>query len=296
MSRWDGKSKGTLLGYKIFVFLIKKVGIQAAYSLLVFVAFYYFLFYPKSFRSIYYYLRRRQQYAFWRSVFGVYRVYFVFGQTIIDKVAISAGLREKFTYEFDGIETLKDALADERGGILISAHVGNFEIADKFFADIDVNFQINLVTAGQERTIIKEYIEQISGGSSVKFITIKDDLSHVFEINDALSSNELICFTGDRYFDGSKTLEADFLGAPALFPAGPFHIASRLSVPVIFVYVMKEKNLHYHLYARRAEQVKRRDVQSYLDAYTESVAHIVMQYPLQWFNFFDFWMTGEKSK
>ncbi|WDF68502.1 hypothetical protein PQ465_19675 [Sphingobacterium oryzagri] len=296
MSQWDGKSKGTLLGYKIFVFLIQKAGVRAAYSLLLFVAFYYFLFYPKSFSSIYYYLRFRQKYSALRAFFGVYRVYFVFGQTIIDKVAISAGLRDKFTYEFDGIETLKEALAAERGGILISAHVGNFEIADKFFADIDVNFQINLVTAGQERTIIKAYMEEIAGGSSVKFITIKDDLSHVFEINDALSKNELICFTGDRYYEGSKTLEADFLGAPASFPAGPFHIASRLSVPVIFVYVMKEKNLHYHLYARRATQVKRRDVQTYLDAYTASVAQIVMRYPLQWFNFFDFWHTKKESR
>lgn len=296
MSQWDGKSKGTLLGYKIFVFLIKKVGIRAAYTLLVFVAFYYFLFYPKSFKSIFYYLRHRQQYTRWRSLTGVFRVYFVFGQTIIDKVAISAGLRDRFTYEFDGIDTLKEALADQKGGILISAHVGNFEIADKFFADIDVNFQINLVTAGQERTIIKEYMEGISGGSSVKFITIKEDLSHVFEINEALSNNELICFTGDRYFEGAKTLETTFLGAPARFPAGPFHIASRLSVPVIFVYVMKEKNLHYHLYARRAEQVKRRDVQSYLDAYTASVAQIVLKYPLQWFNFFAFWNTNKENK
>lgn len=293
MSQWDGKSKGTLLGYKIFVFLIKKVGVRAAYLLLVFVSFYYFLFNPKSFKAIYYYLRERQQYSAWRAFFAVYSVYYVFGQTIIDKVAISAGLRDRFTYEFDGIDTLKEALADQRGGILISAHVGNFEIAEKFFADIDLSFQISLVTVDQERTIIKEYIERISGGSSIKYIKIKDDLSHVFEINDALSNNELICFTGDRYFEGSKTLEGNLLGEKTTFPAGPFHIASRLAVPVIFVYVMKEKNLHYHLYARRAQQVKRRDVDSYLAAYTESVENILKQYPLQWFNFFDFWQARQ---
>ncbi|KGE14854.1 lipid A biosynthesis acyltransferase [Sphingobacterium deserti] len=295
MSQWDGKSKGTLLGYKIFVFLIKKVGVRAAYALLLFVSLYYFLFNPKSFRAVYYYLRHRRGYGFWTAFCSVYRVYFVFGQTIIDKVAISAGLRNHFTYEFDGIETLKDALDDKRGGILISAHVGNFEIADKFFADIDFNFQINLVTVDQERTIIKDYLQGINGESSVKFINIKNDMSHVFEIADALSNNELICFTGDRYFEGMKTLESSFLGKEASFPAGPFHIASRLAVPVIFVYVMKEKNLHYHLYARRAEDVKRRDPQSYLDAYRVSVEQMLERYPLQWFNFFDFW-SSNRSK
>lgn len=289
MSQWDGKSKGTLLGYKIFVFLLKKLGVRAAYDLLVFVSFYYFLFYPKSFQAIYYYLRRRQGYGAWKACWNVYRAYFVFGQTIIDKVAISSGLRDRFTYEFDGIDILKEVLASKSGGVLISAHVGNFEIADKFFADIDLNFQINMVTVDQERTVIKEYIESIAEKPTVKFIHIKEDMSHVFAINDALSNNELICFTGDRYFDGAKTLLTPFLGKDAHFPAGPFHIASRLSAPVVFVYVMREAGLHYHLYARRAVEVKRRDPLSYLTAYTDSVEKILRQYPLQWFNFFDFW-------
>ncbi len=289
MSQWDGKSKGTLLGYKIFVFLIRKLGVRAAYSLLVFVAFYYFLFSPKSFRAIYYYLRHRQGYGAWKAFWKVYQTYFVFGQTIIDKVAISSGLRDRFTYEFDGIDTLKEVLANKNGGVLISAHVGNFEIADKFFADIDLDLQINLVTADQERTIIKEYIERISEKPSVKFIHIQEDMSHVFAINEALSSNQLICFTGDRYFDGAKTLTASLLGEEAHFPAGPFRIASRLSAPVIFVYVMRESGLHYHLYARKAIDVKRRDPQSFLAAYTSSVENILRKYPLQWFNFFDFW-------
>ena len=47
MSQWDGKYKGTVLGYKIFVFLIQKAGVNAAYVLLYFVASYYFLFLKK---------------------------------------------------------------------------------------------------------------------------------------------------------------------------------------------------------------------------------------------------------
>ncbi|NQD69189.1 lysophospholipid acyltransferase family protein, partial [Sphingobacterium shayense] len=204
-------------------------------------------------------------------------------------VAISAGFRDQFTYEFDGIEVLKDSLARKQGGILISAHVGNFEIAERFFADIDIDFQINVVTVDQEHTAIKEYIERVAGKSSVKFIKITEDMSHVFQINEALSNNELICFTGDRYFVGSKKLRAELLGEFADFPAGPFLIASRLRAPLIFVYVMKEKGLHYHLYARQAPDVKHRDPDSYLLAYIQSVEGILRKYPLQWFNFFDFW-------
>ncbi|TGD59182.1 LpxL/LpxP family acyltransferase [Flavobacterium humi] len=295
MSEWDGKSKGTLLGYKIFVFCIKKLGIKAAYSVLIFVAFYYFVFQRKSNRAIFYYFRERLQYSFLRSKIMVYKSYFTFGQTIIDKTAISAGLRDKFSYEFDGVEVLKELLKEKKGGVLISAHVGNFEIAEHFFGEIDLDCQINLVTTDMEHSAIKEYLESVTQKSSIKFIIVRDDLSHIFEINNALSNNELICFTGDRYFEGTKFMTEPLLGAEANFPAGPFLIASRLKVPVVFVYVMKEPDLHYHLYARKAD-VKQRDDKGLLKAYTESVEMMLKKYPLQWFNYFDFWNTLGTNK
>ncbi|TDE31704.1 MULTISPECIES: lipid A biosynthesis acyltransferase [Flavobacterium] len=288
MSQWEGKSKGTLLGYKIFVFFIKKVGIQSAYFILYFVATYYFLFLKKSNRAVFYYFKERLGYSYLKSKQMVFRSYYTFGQTIIDKISISAGMRNKFTYEFDGIEILKKLLSEKKGGVLISAHIGNFEIAEHFFGEIDIDFQINLVTTDLEHTTIKNYLESITKKSNIKFIIIKEDLSHIYEINAALAKNELICFTGDRYFEGVKSLSENLLGEEANFPAGPFLIASRLKVPVVFVYVMKEANLHYHLYAREA-QVKHRDEKGVLKAYVASVESMLEKYPLQWFNYFDFW-------
>lgn len=290
MSKWKGKSKGTILGYRIFVWCIKNLGVRSSYFVLYFVAAYYFIFEKKSNQYISYYFKKRLGYSFWKTVISRYKSYFTFGQTLIDKTAISSGLRNKFTYEFDGIENLRNLLAEKKGGVLISAHIGNFEIAEHFFADIDFDCQINLVTTNLEVTVIKEYLDSISvKQSGIKFIYVKDDMSHIFEINEALSKNELICFTGDRYFEGSKFLEANLLGETAKFPVGPFMIASRLGVPVVYVYVMKEKNLHYHLYARVAENIKKRDSQGLLNSYVQNLESMLEKYPLQWFNYFDFW-------
>jgi predicted LPLAT superfamily acyltransferase len=294
MSKWDGKSRGTLLGYKIFVFCIRKLGIKVAYFVLYFVASYYFLFLKKSNKAIFYYFKERLGYSYFKAKKMVFKSYFTFGQTLIDKTAISAGLKNRFTYEFDGIEILKQLLAEKKGGVLISAHMGNFEVAEHFFAEIDLDCQINLVTTDQEHSVIKAYLESISEvRSTIKFIIVKEDLSHIFDINNALAQNELICFTGDRYFEGVKSLTAPLLGKEANFPAGPFLIASRLRVPVVFVYVMKEPNLHYHLYAREAN-TKHRDEKALLNAYIESVESMINKYPLQWFNYFDFWDSLEE--
>ena len=286
--KWDGKSKGTVIGYRIFVFLIQKTGVRSAYFLLYFVASYYFLFLKKSNQAIFYYFKERLGFSYFKSKKMVFKSYYTFGQTIIDKISISSGMRNKFTYEFDGIEILRKLLAEKKGGVLISAHVGNFEIAEHFLGEIDIDFQINLVTTDLEHSAIKNYLESIAKKPTVKFIIIRDDLSHIFEINAALTNNELICFTGDRYFEGTKSLTDTILGEEANFPAGPFLIASRLKVPVVFVYVMKEPKLHYHLYAREAT-VKHRDEKALLKEYIKSVESILQKYPLQWFNYFDFW-------
>jgi predicted LPLAT superfamily acyltransferase len=288
MSRWDGKSKGTVLGYKIFVFFIKNAGIKSAYLVLYFVAAYYFLFLKKSNASIFYYFRKRLGYSYFKSKRMVFKSYYTFGQTILDKIAIGAGMKDRFTYEHDGGEIIKRLLEEKKGGVMISAHMGNFEIAEHFFSEIDVNFQINLVTTDLEHTAIKKYLESVTQKPTINFILIGEDLSHIFEINSALARNELVCFTGDRYFEGVKSLSEELLGQEALFPAGPFLISSRLKVPVVFVYVMKEPNLHYHLYTREAKS-KHRDEKGLLREYTQSVEMMVQKYPLQWFNYFDFW-------
>ncbi len=287
-TEWEGKSRGTVLGYRIFIFFIKKLGLPAAYFLLRFVALYFCLFSRKGTRAIYHYFHKIKKYPKLKSVLCVYKNNYVFGQTIIDKVAISSGMRNRFSYEFDGVENITSLLKEGKGGILISAHVGNFEIAEYFFEDLDTKSQINLVTTDAEHAHIKSYLESVTSRSKIKFILVKDDLSHIFGINSALDKGELVCFTGDRFFEGQKTLKELFLGEQAKFPAGPFLLASRLKVPVLFVYVMKETNKHYHLFARKAE-ASQRDAQTLLRSYLHSVELILSKYPLQWFNYFDFW-------
>jgi predicted LPLAT superfamily acyltransferase len=291
-NEWEGKSRGTVLGYKIFIFLIQKLGVRTAYLLLYFVALYYCFFALKSSKAIYYYLHKRLKYSKSKSYISIFKSYFKFGQTIIDKAAIASGLKDKFTYEFDGVENILNLLDKGKGGIMISAHIGNFELAEYFFEDIDSRSQINLVTTDAEHRNIKEYLESVTKKSNIKFILVGEDLSHIFEINAALNKGELVCFTGDRSFEGTKFLTEKLLGEEAKFPAGPFVLASRLKVPVVFVYVMKETSKHYHLYARTVD-VEYRNAQDLLKKYTESVEGILQTYPLQWFNYFNFWNVNK---
>jgi predicted LPLAT superfamily acyltransferase len=288
MASWEGKSKGTVTGYRIFIYLIKHVGLRAAYGLLLFVSLYYLLFSWRSTQEVYRYLRLRHGFSRAKSVWNTYQNYYVFGQTLIDRIAITAGLRDRYTYEFDGIENIHELAREQSAGIMISAHVGNFEVASHFLDSFEK--PIHLVTTDAEREAIKRFLDSVMAKPTIQFLVVKEDLSHVFEMHQVIADKGMICFTGDRFMPQSKTLTGRLLGKEAAFPAGPFLLSAKLSTPVLFVYVMREKNRHYHLYARKA-QFKNRDAQSLLDAYTNSMEEILAKYPLQWFNYYDFWQT-----
>ncbi len=287
-AEWEGKSRGTLLGYKIYIFLLRHLGLSAVYFLLRIIIFYYVLFSPKSNMHTYNYFRKRLGYSPWRSMLSVYYSYLTFGKTLTDKVAIATGMRDKFTYTHDGIVYIDALLKKNKGGILISGHVGNFEISHYFLEDRYSISKISMVTTMAEHKNIQEYMARISIKSHLKFIVVQEDMSHIFEIHKALDDGGLVVFTGDRYLPGSKTLKETFMGKEAHFPLGPYLLASRLNMPVLFVYFMKGAGRRYELFARTA-QFKAREPQTLLKEYTESLEWILGKYPLQWFNYFDFW-------
>ncbi|MDX1543948.1 MAG: lysophospholipid acyltransferase family protein [Christiangramia sp.] len=288
MATWKGKSRGTLLGFKIYVQIIKKTGLYSAYFVLLFVAAYFIFFSFTSTKSTYYLFRKRLGYSPINSALHVYLSYFTFGRIQLDRIAITNGLKHKFTFEFDGIEHIDNLLKQKKGGVLLTAHIGNFNLAKHFFDEKHSDAVVNLVVTDFEHRQIKNYLESVTGKSEVRIIVLKEDLSHIFKMKEALSRNELLVFAADRYLKHSKTYKAEFLGQVVKFPQGPFKLAARNKIPVLFVHLMREKNFHYHFYARPyiPEEYKASEI---LAAYLEDLERMVKKYPHQWYNYYDYW-------
>lgn len=291
MSSWEGRSKTTPLGYRIFVWVMKTFGLRPAYVLLYAVAGWYCVFAGASNRHLRYYFRRRLGFGRWKTIRSIYSNYYIFGQSLIDKVALMAGLEVPFSYDFEGEDYLRQMVTDGRGGLLISAHIGNWEIAGHLLKRL--NTSINVVMYDGEDEQIKAYLESVTGGRNMKLILIKNDLTHIYAISDALANNELVCMHADRFVAGNKLIKAPFLGEEAAFPAGPFVLASRLKVPVSFVFAFKESPRHYHLFATAPRDYSRFEksgrINTLLADFVQEMEVKTKRYPLQWFNYYDFW-------
>lgn len=291
MAAWQGKSKGSPLGYRIFVWVLKTFGVLPAYFLLRFVALYYFFFSFKASRQIYSLYRHKLGYSWGASVFKIYNNYFLLGQSIIDKVVLMSGIKNSFSFNFDGEENLLKIAEMKKGGILLSGHIGNWDVAGHLFTRLQT--PINIVLYDAEHEQIKKYLEGVTGKPNMNIIVIKNDLSHIYAISDAFARNELVCMHADRFLPGNKTVTTDFLGHNAKFPLGPFLLAATFKVPVSFVFAVKETKLHYHLFASQIKDYsslsKEKLIQAMLNEYATEMETKLKKYPEQWFNYFNFW-------
>lgn len=293
MATWKGTTRGNTLGYRIFIFTLKTFGLSASYFLLKFVALYFFFFSKKSHKSLSFFYNHILNYSKLKSTKSIYKNYVNLGKTLLDKTALMAGFKTKFKFDFDGENFLHD-MANNTGGILISAHIGNFEMAANMLERI--NTKVNIVVLDAEHEKIKNLLNTVLK-TTVNIIPLKNDMSHLFLINKAIDNKEIICIHGDRFIDGERTIELDFMNKKALFPAGPFHLALLYKVPVSFVFAMKDSNYKYHFYASKPKiynVIKNRtsrntEILEIVNDYISEFEKMVKLYPLQWFNHYQFW-------
>jgi predicted LPLAT superfamily acyltransferase len=296
MSSWEGKTRGGTTGYRIFLFLLNTFGIKAAYSLLYFVASYYVVFVPKATKPMRYYFSKVLGFGKLKTTFFLFRNNISFGKALIDKVALLSGVNNNFTFNFEGEKYLHDMAANE-GGLIISAHIGNWEIAGNLLERI--NTKVHIVMLDAEHKKIKALLEGAMTKKTMQVIPILDDMSHLFKIREALKKNEIVAIHGDRFLPGSKTITMNFLGKPAQLPTGPFYIAMKYKKPVVFVSAVKESNDHYHFKSTKpvlypnSRNVEQKEIylRKMIGDYIETMEATIRKHPEQWYNYYYFWNT-----
>lgn len=286
MNRWDGKTRGTLAGYKIFLFFINFLGIGFAYQLLRVVTYYYYLFAAKPRKVLLDFYRNTLNFSEAKAGKLTRQNFYIFGQTLVDRAAFLLGKDKQFSHTFENENYLVDIRNAGKGGILLSAHLGNWETAGNLLKG-RITPAINIVMLDAEVQNIKKFMDLSTGGSRFKVIAIKNDLSHIISIRNALNNNEFVAIHADRYLDGAKFIEFDFLGKIARFPYGPFVIASKFDAPVTFVFATKNGKYSYHLSATLPITTKMKP-EEIGRLYVAELERKIGQYPEQWFNYFNF--------
>lgn len=189
---------------------------------------------------------------------------------------------------------LDEALAAGNGAILISPHLGNWELGGLGLADLD--YTLNVLTFREPDEKVNELREQVRLERGVHFIYVdRNDTSPlaVIEAVNALRRNEVLALLGER--DGSShTMTLDFFGRPAAIPVGAAYLAMASGAPVIPVFVPLEGNRYATLmeapiYFSGGHGDHIRSIREGTERILRVFEKYIRRYPDQWYNFFDYW-------
>lgn len=295
---WTGRTRGGYFGNWVFLTMVRRMGLWCAYLLLAPVAFSYLLLAPKSVKASLEYLRRIDYGGrFWLlKMVAVYGHFYSFGKTLLDRVALIVGRQSSFRIQFDGEVHLREALEEGKGLIIISAHCGNWEAAANLLDRLRV--PVNVVAYEGEAAHIRMLFASALEKKLFSVISLDGSPNASLNLLSALNRGEIVAMHADRvtHLSADKTVEVPFLGFPASFPTGPYAVAAVTGTPLVHAFAMRQRTQRYHFYAYPPEHLtfgrrsERHDqFREWAGLFVARLEHHLRQYPLQWYNLYDFW-------
>ena len=261
----------------------------------MFVVLYYTLFKPMVRARSTHYLKRRfpgrpPLLALWDS----YRLNLGIGRVLVDRAVLGILGPKSLKVSLQGGDELAALLAEGRGLVLVTAHVGCWQLAMSTLSVLDT--KVNLLMHREEGDIDRQFFEHGEGEAPYHIIDPAGYLGGSLEMLQVLKHGELLCIMGDRVMGGEGgTVSIDFLGDPVEFPFSPYKLASATGAPVAVIFPYRSEEGEYALelatVIRVPEHLGRKAAAyaPYATEFAKSLERFVAKHPYQFFNFFDMW-------
>ena len=287
---WNGRDRGGRFGNWFLGSVLRSFGTGAGYLALRFIVPYFYFFAPKARHSLNeYYTVISPSMGWWSRQGHVIAHFYKFGQVLMDQRIQQFSKTPRFKSRPHGLSNITDAMDRGEGAILLSAHVGSWNLA----ADL-----LPTKTSLSSLTVIEYTVDRKKPepeGLDHTRLAPNQAVQPIFNINELLRSGAPIGLMGDRPL-GSRFELVKFFGRLAPIDVTPFRIAALTAAPVIYVYGFKVEKEFYDFFAREPHRYvyspgRDRDLQlrDWAQSYADQLAEMLRQYPKQWFNFFPFW-------
>lgn len=196
-----------------------------------------------------------------------------------------------------GDERLVVAQKEGKGAILLTAHVGNFELGGLFLAQLGL--EVAAVYVPDPSPVIEKHRNDARRMLGVQGIPVDRTPFGFLPVFRALERNMCVAMQGDRDVSGTGRA-MPFFGKTASFPIGPFRIAQASGAPVFPVFVLQEEDGRYRTIVEEPILVPHARGAAAHEAVVQGLAAFVARmeatiraYPTQWYRFARFWESEE---
>jgi len=192
-----------------------------------------------------------------------------------------------------GLENLDEAKKRGKGIIILSSHLGNWELMAK--ALTLKGYSLTIMVRRQRNKLVEGLIEQQRNKSKIK------TLSHTVapkEILQILKNNEIIGMIADQD-GGEKGVFIDFFGQLASTIPSPVVFTKRSGAELIPLFDIRQKDGHHIVIIEPPYQLTtssniKKDILDNTQQLSYKLESYIRQYPEQWFWLHNRWATKPK--
>ncbi|MCX5706746.1 MAG: lysophospholipid acyltransferase family protein [Candidatus Omnitrophica bacterium] len=183
---------------------------------------------------------------------------------------------------------LKEAAENGKGTILLTAHLGNWELGGKVISI--QGFPFVTVALPHKSKIVNDFFNTQRGGEGITILPLGKAAKGCLR---ALRQNQTLCLVGDRDFTGKGRM-VDFFGQPTIFPEGPAALSLQTGAAIIPGFMLRHKDDSFELiFERPIEYTLSGNTVNELKEITNKYKNVfedyIRRYPEQWYMFRRFW-------
>jgi lauroyl/myristoyl acyltransferase len=279
--------------YRIGQFIALNVPLKFGYMLAVFFSDLHYIFADKDRKAVKENLQaifpeksdreiRRIRIRMFRN-FAKYLVDFFRFQKL-DKEYIKKNIR------IENIDYFDEAYAKGKGVIVLTAHLGNWELGGVVVSLSGYPFWVVALPHKDKRVNIFFNSQRESKG--IKVIPLGKAVRTCLNV---LKENRLLALAGDRDFT-EKGIVLDFFGKPAFFPEGPAAFSLKTGSIIVPGFMLRNKDDSFTLTIEKPIEfnptgAKNKDLRELMERYIAIFEDYIRRYPDQWYMFRRFWIS-----
>jgi phosphatidylinositol dimannoside acyltransferase len=187
-----------------------------------------------------------------------------------------------------GQEHLRRVLAAGQGAVLVTAHVGPWDIAASLLAR-DLGADVAIVMAREPDAGAQALSDGVRARQGVTVLTIGETELDALPVLRHLKRGGLVAFQLDRAPPSARVLDAELFGRPFRVPEGPFRLASIARAPVVPLFAYREG---YYSYGAEVfppiepvAHAGREALEAMASSALRAMERFVRAHPTQWFDF-----------
>lgn len=195
----------------------------------------------------------------------------------------------KKNISIENINYFDEAISKNKGVIILTAHLGNWELGGVVVALLGYLFWV--VALPHKEKKVNDFFNFQRESKGIKVIPLGRAVRKSLDI---LKNNGLLALAGDRDFTG-KGLIMDFFGKPAIFPEGPAALSLKTGASIVPGFMLRNPDDTFTLRIEKPIEFsstgkKDEDMKQLMEKYVKIFEQYIRRYPDQWYMFRRFWV------